>query len=207
MKPFIIAFLLSFAISFVGSIQPGPVNLAVLSSSLQQKYGNAIFVAMGGSWPEFVFCFIALKASTYIIQWEQYFVYFQVLMILLLLITAIYLWLSKTNITAKSTSKKGFILGSFLAIINPQLILFWTTIITYIHINNLFNINLFENNKTLMFFAAGASFGAFALHLLLIYVSKVYINLSVNSFFKFTDKTIAIIFVILAIIQTINIIY
>ncbi|MEI7979718.1 MAG: LysE family transporter [Bacteroidota bacterium] len=203
----LIAFSLSFAISFVGSIQPGPVNLAVLSSSLQQKYRNAIFVAVGGSWPEFVFCFIALKAANFVIQWEQYFVYFQVLIILLLLIIAIYLWFNKKSVIAKSTNKKGFILGSFLAIINPQLILFWTTIITYIHINKLFNINLFENNKMLIFFAVGASFGAFVLHLLLIYLSKVYIKLPINTFFAFADKTIAIIFVILAIIQTINIIY
>ncbi len=200
----LIAFLLSFAISFVGSIQPGPVNLAVLSSSLQQKYRNAIFVAIGGSWPEFVFCFIALKAADYLIQWKQYFLYFQVLMILLLLFIAIYLWFNKTSIIAKSTKKKGFILGSFLALINPQLILFWTTIITYIHINHLFYINLFENNKMLIFFSTGASFGAFALHLLLIFMCKVYIKLSINTFLAFANKTISIIFVILAIIQTVN---
>jgi len=200
------AFILSFIISFVGSLQPGPVNLAVIASSFQKQYKNAIFIAIGGSLPEFLFCFIAFKAANFIVKWQPFFYYFQIIMAVLLLIVGLYLWFNKTNVSLKTTQQNGFLLGTILAVLNPQLILFWTTVITYIHVNNLFELNLFETNFTLFYFCIGATFGAFSLHYLLIFLSKIFVNIPVKLFFSYADKTIAIIFVLLAIIQTIKLI-
>lgn len=201
---FFYAFILAFIISFVGSLQPGPVNLAVIASSFQKRYKNAIFIAIGGSFPEFLFCFIALKAANLIVKWQEFFYYFQILMAVLLFIVGLYLWFNKTNITLKNTQQNGLILGIILAILNPQLIIFWTTVITYIHVNNLFDLNLFETNFTLFYFCAGATIGAFSLHYLLIFLSKIFVNIPVILFFSYADKTIAIIFVLLAIMQTVK---
>lgn len=198
------AFILSFIISFVGSLQPGPVNLAVIAASFQKQYRNAIFIAIGGSLPEFLFCFIAFKATNLIVKWQQFFYYFQIIMAALLLIVGLYLWFNKANITLKTTQQNGFLLGTILAVLNPQLILFWTTLITYIHVNSLFELNLFETNFILFYFCAGATFGAFSLHYLLISLSKIFVNIPVKLFFYYTDKSIALIFVFLAIMQTVK---
>jgi threonine/homoserine/homoserine lactone efflux protein len=201
---FFYAFILSSIISFVGSLQPGPVNIAVISASIQKQFKNALLIAIGGSLPEFLFCFIAFKAANFIDIWHQYFFYFQIIIATLLFIVGVYLWFNKTNITLKTTQQNGFLLGTILAVLNPQLILFWTTVITYIHVNNLFELNLFETNFTLFYFCAGATFGAFSLHYLLIFLSKIFVNIQVKLFFSYADKTIAIIFVFLAIMQTVK---
>jgi threonine/homoserine/homoserine lactone efflux protein len=125
-------------------------------------------------------------------------------MAVLLLIVGLYLWFNKTNITLKNTQQNGFILGTILAVLNPQLILFWTTVITYIQLNGVFETTLFENNYLVVLFCFGATFGAFILHFLLVILSNRFIKISLQSFFKYADKIIAIIFVILAIVQIIK---
>ncbi|MES2380627.1 MAG: LysE family transporter [Bacteroidota bacterium] len=197
-------FLLSFVVSLVGSIQPGPVNLAIFAACLQKQYKNAVYTAIGGSTPEFVFCLIALKAANYIAGWKNLFTIFQITLAVLLLVAAAFLWFNKTHTTAKVTKQHGFMLGATLAVLNPQLIIFWTSVITYIQVNNILQTNLFENPMHLLLFSLGAVFGAFTLHLILIVISKLYIKIPVQSFFKYADKTIAVIFIILATFQTIK---
>lgn len=197
-------FLLSFVISLAGSIQPGPVNLAIFAACLQKQYKNAIYTAIGGSAPEFVFCLIALKAANYIATWKNLFTVFQIVLAVLLLVAAVLLWFNKNHTTAKATQKHGFMLGVTLAVLNPQLIIFWTSVITYIQVNNILQANLFQSPIHLLLFSLGATFGAFTLHLILIVISKLYIKIPIQSFFKYADKTIAIIFIILATFQTIK---
>lgn len=197
-------FLLSFVISLAGSIQPGPVNLAILAACLQKQYKNAVYTAIGGSTPEFIFCLIALKAAGYIARWQNLFYIFQIVLVILLLVAAAFLWFNKNNATAKVTRQHGFMLGATLAVLNPQLIIFWTSVITYIQVNHLLQINLFESPVQLLLFSLGAVFGAFTLHIILIVISKIYIKIPVQSFFRYADKTIAVIFIILATFQTIK---
>lgn len=201
---YIYAFILAFIISFVGSVQPGPVNLAVISSSFQKQYRNAIFIAIGGSLPEFVFCLIALKTSTAITKWQHLFFYYQISISILLLIIGLYLWFNKSKIILKTTKRNGFFLGAILASLNPQLIIFWTTVVTYLHVNNTFNLNLEPTKSFFLFFCVGASIGAFCLHSILIFTSKIFVNMPLKLFFNYADKTIAIILLILAIMQIIK---
>jgi threonine/homoserine/homoserine lactone efflux protein len=132
--------------------------------------------------------------------------YIQIAIALIFIVIASFLWFSKSNHITKSTEKNGFLLGSVLAILNPQLILFWTTVIAYLHINNFLGINLFESYKLYLPFCLGAAIGAFCLHVCIIYLSKKFANNSFDFFVKYIDKIIALIFVMLAIIQIIKII-
>lgn len=197
------AFILSSAISFIGSLQPGPVNLAVLTSSVQLKYKNAFFIALGGSWPEFMFSFIAFKLAAFVVALPIFITYFKIAIIAVFIILAVYLWFSKANISASVSNKNGFVFGSLLAILNPQLILFWVAAIAYIQTNQV--LNLFHNNYILVLFCLGAMFGALVFHILLIYLSKRWFGNMATVFLKYADKIMASIFVFLAIFQTIKI--
>ncbi len=201
---FFYSFILAFLISFIGSLQPGPVNLAVFAACMNKQNKNAVYIAIGGSIPEFVFCLIALQAASYVLLWEQYFFYFQIALSVLLFIGAILLWFNKKSAAASITQKNGLGLGLVLASLNPQLILFWTSVIAYIQVNHIFNINLFETTALHIIFSIGATLGAFALHFSLIVMSKSYIHISMESFFKYADKLIAVIFAILSLFQTIK---
>lgn len=200
----IIAFALAFVVSFLGSVQPGPVNLAVLASSIQKQNRNAVLVAIGGSIPEFIFCYIAIKASYLVLSLSYLFQYFQIALAIIFLIAGIYLWLNKTNITNKINNYNGIVLGLSLAILNPQLIIFWTTVITYIQINNLLQPVAFNNPISLLAFCFGSSLGAFILHITLIAFSRKFITIGIVKFFKYADKTIGTIFIILSIFQIIK---
>jgi len=197
------AFVLAFTISFLGSIQPGPVNLAVLTSSMQHKYQNAFLIALGGSWPEFMFSFMAFKLAAFVVVLPIFITYFKIAIIAVFIILAVYLWFSKTNRSASISNKNGFVLGSLLAVLNPQLILFWLAAIAYLQTNQI--LNLFHNNYILVLFCLGAMFGALALHVLLIYLSKKLFDNKATIFLKYADKIVASIFAFLAIFQTIKI--
>ena len=56
-------FVLSSLISFVGSLQPGPVNLSVIHASYSQNFKTALLVAIGGALPELIYSAAALCCS------------------------------------------------------------------------------------------------------------------------------------------------
>ncbi len=197
------AFASAFTISFLGSIQPGPVNLAVLTSSFQHKYQNAFLIALGGSWPEFMFSFMAFKLAAFVVVLPIFITYFKIAIIAVFIILAVYLWFSKANKSVSVSNKNGFVLGSLLAVLNPQLILFWLAAIAYLQTNQI--LNLFHNNYILVLFCLGAMFGALTLHVLLIYLSKKWFDSKATIFLKYADKIVASIFAFLAIFQTIKI--
>ena len=90
-----------------------------------------------------------------------------------------------------------------MAVLNPQLILFWLAAIAYLQTNQI--LNLFHNNYILVLFCLGAMFGALALHVLLIYLSKKLFDKKATIFLIYADKIVASIFAFLAIFQTIKI--
>ncbi|MFY7734499.1 MAG: hypothetical protein ACOVSR_13520, partial [Bacteroidia bacterium] len=75
--------------------------------------------------------------------------------------------------------------------------------IAYLQTNQI--LNLFHNNYILVLFCLGAMFGALALHVLLIYLSKKLFDNKATIFLKYADKLVASIFAFLAIFQTIKI--
>ena len=56
-----IIFSLVALISFAASIHIGAVNLAVVQATLNRNLSAGILVAVGGSIPEFIYSFLALK--------------------------------------------------------------------------------------------------------------------------------------------------
>ena len=55
----ILSFSIAAVISFIGSLQPGPVNLQVLYSGFAGSRKQALLCAAGGIVPEFVYCVLA----------------------------------------------------------------------------------------------------------------------------------------------------
>jgi len=65
-----ILFLLVALISFIGSVQIGAVSMAVIQTTLSRNLSAGVWVALGGSIPEFIYSFIALK-SLFFLQQHQ----------------------------------------------------------------------------------------------------------------------------------------
>ncbi len=62
-------FLITFFVSFVGSIHPGPLNLSVIQTSLQKGFFAALLLAFGGVIPEIIYGYLAVEG---VIIFEKY---------------------------------------------------------------------------------------------------------------------------------------
>jgi hypothetical protein len=54
-------FLITFFISFVGSIHPGPLNLSVIQTTLEKGLSAALLLAFGGVIPEIIYGYLAVE--------------------------------------------------------------------------------------------------------------------------------------------------
>lgn len=159
---FILFFLVAL-ISFAGSIHIGAVNLAVVQTTLNRNLSAGILVAIGGSIPEFIYSFLALKGLIFVEKNQA------ILEVLNFLIIPIFLMMGLSNLfqkevkTLENNTKikvknldliKGFSLG----MLNPQLLPFWFFILIYL--SKSFTISSLSTKYA---FVLGTGIGAFAI--------------------------------------------
>lgn len=158
-----IIFSLVALISFAGSIHIGAVNLAVVQATLNRNLSAGVLVAIGGSIPEFIYSFLALK-GLFFMQKNQF-----ILEILNFLVIPIFLVMGLSNLFQKqvntiekrfqiSTKNIDFIRGFSLGMLNPQLLPFWFFIL--ICLSKSFAINSLSTKYA---FVLGTGIGAFAI--------------------------------------------
>jgi threonine/homoserine/homoserine lactone efflux protein len=159
---FILFFLVAL-ISFAGSIHIGAVNLAVVQTTLNRNLSAGILVAIGGSIPEFIYSFLALKGLIFVEKNQA------ILEVLNFLIIPVFLVMGLSNLFQKEVKtlennnkikvkNLDFIRGFSLGMLNPQLLPFWFFILIYL--SKSFTIN---NLSTKYAFVLGTGIGAFAI--------------------------------------------
>ncbi|HNT80612.1 MAG TPA: LysE family transporter [Bacteroidia bacterium] len=191
----VLYFLLATFLSFIGSLQPGPVNLFVLRKSMQRhSYWSA---AIGGSIPEILYCGLAVWFSSLIefIPLQS----LRIFLIIFFVVTAFYLLKvesSQMDMNDDSSDKKHklFFQSFVLAIFNPLLLVYWISMLSYV---NLYSLSPVGNISNECSFILGTAFGAF---LLLIcighFAKKIQKRFSLHS--KRINSFIAIVFILLA---------
>lgn len=191
-------FLITFFISFVGSLHPGPLKLSVIQTTLQKGLTSALLLAFGGVIPEIIYGFLAVEG---VMIFEKYptvfqFMHWAVVPILWglgikqIIVTGQPKQIIKYgNISSQNTSKGisfltlstlgastlgastlgAYTRGFFISLFNPQLLLYWIVIlITYQNYNFLKIIEFSDK----IFFVLGASLGAFTLNYFYAYVAN-----------------------------------
>lgn len=167
----LLIFLVSAGISFAGSVQLGPVNLLVIDTSLFMSRRQAVWVAAGGSLPEFIYCSIALYLNAYLERFEGLLYILKIIFTCVLFVYAIiYLCKKKSEQVTKIYESrkesienvfKGFTMGLF----NPQLLPFWMAIQFYFNSTRHLKIETSIDNIA---FVLGSGIGAFLLLWMLI---------------------------------------
>lgn len=198
-------FLLVVLISFIGSIQIGAVSMAVIQTTLNRNRSAGVWVALGGSIPEFIFSFIALKGLLFLQQNQTIIDWLNLLIIPIFLLLGLYNFFQKEadndEETVIETSKNfDFAKGFSLGMLNPQLLPFWFFILVYI--SKYFSINTLSAKYA---FVLGTGVGAFAIlavfahltHLYHLRIRKILQNYSIN-------RLMAFVFISLALIQAIK---
>ena len=196
-----LVFILALFISFVGSLQIGVLSTTIILTTLQKGKRSAYSVALGGMLPEFIYSSVAvmsLRSLQIIISGTAL---LSTLNALVLLIGGCYILLSKNNAEKiREEQAQGgnvlFLTGFGIAILNPQLILFWFSVLLYLQdISWLYSGTIIENVSLVL----GAGAGAFCLFHGLIRLSekrKDTITILINRYKA--DKLIGILFLVLA---------
>lgn len=120
------SFLLATVISFIGSLQPGLVNMGVLYAGYHRSRNAAIKMAIGGVLPEIIYSAIALFLYMKAAEFSYIKEGLNILFIPLLLIAGIYLLRKKASKEEmKNQNDHDFTNGFMIGMVNPLLIPFW----------------------------------------------------------------------------------
>lgn len=199
-------FLLVASVSFVGSIQIGAVSMAVIQTTLSRSRSAGIWVALGGSIPEFIFSFIALKGLLFLQQNQSIIDWLNMLIIPIFLLLGLYNFFQKEpdsdeEVIMETSKNFDFAKGFSLGMINPQLLPFW--FFSLIYISKHFSINTLSAKYA---FVLGTGVGAFAILVVFAQLTHHY-HLSIKKILKKypINRLMAFIFISLALIQAIKI--
>lgn len=161
-------FFIVAAISFLGSIHPGPVNLAVANTTLKQSRNAGLWLALGGSLPEIPYSALAINGLSWLPDNRNLEIIFRFLPVPVLFLAGVDALRSSAQVhTAQVTVRRTgpFWQGLVLGGTNPQLIPFWSAIWLYLtHTPAGLNPLTPENTaqaKVIFFLATGC--GAFVL--------------------------------------------
>ena len=163
-------FLITFIISFLGSIHPGPLNLSVIQITLRKNLSLGLLMALGGIIPEIIYGYLAVEG---VMIFEKYPIVFEIMKwaVVPILLGMGFLELTKKKknnnindyafeeiISEKwQTFSKGFLLSLF----NPQLLPFWIVILVNYQNHEFLKISELSDK---IWFILGTSTGAFALN-------------------------------------------
>jgi threonine/homoserine/homoserine lactone efflux protein len=126
MSQFIGNFVVGWAVSFLGSLPLGILNLTIVRISLQQGLRAALAFALACTLVEFVYSYGAVWLTGLIVQYAFFkFLTDGLTMLLLLGLGTYYLRKQIASSTASGKSDKPFVLGIGLSIINVAAFPFW----------------------------------------------------------------------------------
>lgn len=194
-------------VSFIGSLQLGPLNLFVINSALFHGKRTAFLIAIGGCVPEFIFCALAVFANNYLFEFDRLILFFKIAFIIVLIIVGVVFYFKKQSIltiknklTVNRQPMQHVLKGFSLAILNPQLLPFWMFVQVYFNSIKFLQI---QSNSHKLFYIAGSGIGAFILLAFFINVTMKYretILKYINN--KYYFKALSLLFFVIAGHQT-----
>ena len=197
---FIAYFFLALGYSFFGSMPPATGNLLTIQLSISRGLKAALVFALGEILFEFIYGYIAWIISDFITDSTQYDFHLNIIAIPIFLILSIYFFLNKKPVENETEIKlnKNFSYGLLIGFLNPLAIPFWVVNISYFFSNGW----LKKDSPDFWFFIVGIPVGSFLLLFCYALLGK-----KIYSILKFKieilNKAIAIVFFLLAVIQTI----
>lgn len=165
----LLALLVAALASFIGSLQAGLVNTAVLAATFRHGPTMARSTALGGALPELLYAAIAFVAANRILAFtERLHITPERITAVVLVGLGLYIALAMKpfHIKDEPDVRSGFRRGLLLGLMNPQLALFWCGVRLG---SEALGIKL-HGWGALAGFSLGAFIGAMALLLLLIRV-------------------------------------
>lgn len=194
-----ISFIIATLISFIGSLQPGLLNMGVLYTGYHRSKSAAIRMAIGGVVPEIIYSSISImlysKAAEYTYLKEG----LSMLFIPLLFLAGIYLFRKKARKeTSHSWKSNDFKNGFMIGMVNPLLVPFWLIWVQQVVQRGYLKL---DNLAAQMAFVIGTAFGALLLLLIVAFFTVKYKDQLERTLEGKINKLLGIICIILAFVE------
>jgi threonine/homoserine/homoserine lactone efflux protein len=205
---------LTIVISFIGSVQLGPVNITVIRSAIQKHYKSAVFIGLGGALPELIYAALALRGAYFLEKYPMIIDTLFIICIPLFIGLGVFILYKNSKRNAaensfhtcdKNTEEKSMIrsiaIGFGIGLLNPMLLPFWMIVLSMYHQHNLM---LIPNKMIELSFILGTALGAFLLQFLIVVFLKKFNDRFEKWLFKYANPLTAWMFILLGIVQLIN---
>ncbi len=181
----LLAFIAAFALSFVGTIPPGTLNLSVLQLGLENKLKAAWQFSIAAALVEYPYCWIAIHFETLITSTPGIEENFERIGASVMLILGILNLVSLRRQHIKKVDAKtfGFGKGLMLGILNPLAIPYWIGITAYLKSQQWLTIN---DGYDLQAYLFGVVLGALSFFMIIAYLAtKAAVYMRGNSIVKY----------------------
>lgn len=123
----IIYFFIAIAVTVIGAVPFGLVNLSVVDAALKNDSRAATQIAHGASVVEVLFALSSLLAGAWLSPFFEENMVVRYFVFAVLLASALFFWFKKNNRKIQKRQRKsiGFLKGILLNIISVQVLLFW----------------------------------------------------------------------------------
>jgi threonine/homoserine/homoserine lactone efflux protein len=195
----ILSFLLAALISFLGSLQPGLLNMGVLYTGYHQSKTEAIKMAIGGVGPEIIYSSVAVMLYLKAAKYEYLKDLLSLFFIPLLFLAGVYLFKKKVQEGAPPSLKKNnFKNGFLIGLVNPLLIPFWLIWVQQVVQRGCIKLDTLISQIA---FVTGTAFGALLLLLMVAFFTFKYMSTLHKVLKGEINKVLGIICIILAFVE------
>jgi threonine/homoserine/homoserine lactone efflux protein len=164
-------FLIGLIFSFLGSIPPGTLNLAVLQLGMEHKIKTAIRFSLAVAIVEYPYAWIAVVFEDWVTSSPLIIDNFQLITaVVMIVIGAFTLWSArKPSEFSVRFNESGFRRGIILSILNPMAIPFWIGITAYLKAQGWVDLS---TQSLLHSYVFGTSVGVMILLVLFTFLAK-----------------------------------
>ncbi len=192
-----------FLLSFIGSLPLGVINMTVAETTIHKGIRAALFVALGASLVEMGQAFFSVKFTNLFNENPNLLQTIEWIAIPIFLLLAIYYYFSTPSRQQPQGSKKSlspFPKGILVSLINVMVYPYWIFYGTYLAGEGI----IYRTDAWIFIFSIGVLVGTFSLLMLYSFLSLKIIE-RIKKAAAWTNKIIAFIFLIFAVIQGIKI--
>lgn len=202
MEKSLLIFLVTAAISFVGSLQLGPVNLTVIQSVLRRDLSTGRWIALGGCLPEMIYAAAAVWAGMWLEKHPSVWTLLEWSTVPVLLSFGIVIFFTRNRPVQLENPQQqsfSFVKGLTIGLLNPQLFPYWLVVLVQFGMYSALRVQTLLEQIA---FVAGTAVGALGLLVVVAYLASHFRERLLEKLSKFNvNQLLGALFIVLAVGQ------
>ena len=158
------AFFIAMGFSFGSAIPFGPVNLSVVDTTIRNNLRSGVLFSLAAAIVEFMLAMVALFCSVWLAEYITNSPAIKVgAFFLFIILGLVFLFKGKVNKQKDTPDSQiaNFLKGALIALANPQTIVFWILVLTYLETVQMIPMNASQPWSIIVAFAIGVTVGKF----------------------------------------------